>query len=375
MGKASLMDWTSQTSHWQILKHFSKTELALTRDAQARTSWIKKHVWIASSGTTRREGLRWVGLPKEAFLSAAESLNRHVSATKSEVWFNVLPTTHVGGLTMHSRAYVAGAKLVDLSDRKWNPVEALKVARQTKATFVSLVPTQLFDLVKNELPPPPSLRAAFLGGGALSDDLYLRARAIGWPILTCYGMTETCAQVATSTFEDLASAVKPRMQILSHAQIENRDGRLAIRASSLADFIVHLHPEKGFSLEDPRRDGWFLTEDIGEVENGFVSILGRVQDRVKISGELVSLTRVEEELGRFLEAPFCVLAVFSERRGSDLIAVIAAKSAQKTARAIDQFHRKAQALWRLDHWYLIDELPRSALGKIMKAQLLAHLGL
>jgi O-succinylbenzoic acid--CoA ligase len=369
------MDWKSSSSHWQIPEQLNKSERTLTREAQARTAWIKKHIWIASSGTTRREGLRWVGLPKEAFLNAAEALISHVHASAKDIWFNVLPTTHVGGLTMASRAYVAGAKLVDFSKQKWQPARMSKAATDAKAAFVSLVPTQLFDLVEQKLAPPPMLKAAFLGGGSLNEDLYQKARALGWPILTCYGMTETCAQVATSRLEDISSPTKPKMKILPHAQIEIRNGRIAIRATSLADFVAHLHPEKGFSLENPLRNGWFLTEDLGGAENGFVTVLGRTQDRVKISGELVSLIRIEEELGRYLKSEFCVLNVPDERRGSSLIAVVASRSAKQTAKAIDEFQQQAPARWRLDHWYLVDELPRSALGKVMKAQLLAQLGL
>jgi O-succinylbenzoic acid--CoA ligase len=347
-----------------------------TRDAQERTRWITSHIWIASSGTTRREGLKWIGLSKSAFLTAAESLNRHVSATSKDVWLNVLPTYHVGGLTMFARAHQSNGQVVDLSHLKWQPTSMFKAVIETKASFVSLVPTQLFDLVKLNVRAPTSLRAVFLGGGALEESLYQQAHALGWPILTCYGMTETCAQVATSRLEDIASPQKPRMQILSHAEIETRAyGRIAIRASSLADFVVQLHPDKGFSLEDPRRDGWFLTEDLGEVKEGFVSITGRLQERVKVLGELVSLIRVEEELKRFLQDEFCVLAVPHDRKGQTLIAAVATRSLRETAEAIDRYHKETQKLWHLDQWYAVDELPRSALGKVMKQKLLATLGL
>lgn len=370
------MNWSSSQSHWMLAPDMKAWDKTATQDAESRTKWIRKHIWIASSGTTRREGLKWVGLSKDAFLAAAESLNRHVHATKKDVWLNVLPTYHVSGLTMFARAYVAGGRVVDLWTQKWNADRMIKVANEEKASFVSLVPTQLYDLVKAGHHAPKSLRAAFLGGGALDEELYGKAHALGWPILTCYGMTETCAQVATSRLEDVSSPTKPQMQILSHAKLETRDGRLAIQASSLTDFIVHLHPDKGFSLEDPRRDGWFLTEDLGEIKNGFVSIAGRTNDRVKILGELVSLVRVEEELKHFVRESFCVLPIPDARKGSALIAVVEKpKSLNALAQNMAQYRYHVSSLWHLDHWYAIDEFPRSPLGKILKAQILSYLGI
>lgn len=371
-----MIDWSSSKTHWMLLPKMKAWDQSATEDARNRTRWITHHIWIASSGTTRKEGLKWVGLHKDAFLSAAESLNRHVHAIRKDVWLNVLPTYHVSGLTMFSRAHVAGGRVIDLSRQKWNAKRMLEVANEEQVSFVSLVPTQLFDLVKTGEPAPKKLKAAFLGGGALDEELYQKAHALQWPILTCYGMTETCAQVATSRLEDVKSPTKPKMKILSHADIEVRDGRLAIQASSLADFIVQLHPEKGFSLEDPRRGGWFLTEDLGEVKNGFVSVLGRTNDRVKVLGELVSLVRIEEELKRFVKEAFCVLSIPDSRKGSSLIAVFENPASLKDlAKNVARYHAEVSSLWHLDHWYAMSELPRSALGKILKAQVLSAIGL
>lgn len=371
----ALINWSSSQTYWMLSPEMKSWNKTATKEAQARTKWIGKHIWIASSGTTRCEGLRWVGLGKDAFLSSAESLNRHVGATKKDVWLNVLPTYHVGGLSMFSRAHVLGGRVVDLSKQKWNAAEMMKVARKEKAAFVSLVPTQLFDLVKEGYHAPETLRAAFLGGAALDEKLYMQARELGWPVLTCYGMTETCAQVATASLESLKEKSKPKMQILSHAKLELREGKIAIRASSLADFVVSLHPERGFSLEDPRRDGWFVTEDLGAVEDGFVSIAGRTNDRVKVLGELVSLARIEEELKQFVSDSLCVLAAPDARKGQSLIAVVEKPQSLKALAAdIEKYHQATSGLWHLDHWYAIDRIPRSSLGKILKAQILSYLG-
>jgi len=138
---------------------------------------------------------------------------------------------------------------------------------------------------------------------------------------------------------------------------------------------VQIHPEKGFSLETPIREGWFLTEDLGEVIGDNVVIHGRLHERVKILGELVSLVRVEDELKTFLTNKFCVLSIPDERKGQALIAVIKGPTSYASLKKnIEAYQKQALALTRLDHWYVVDDLPLSALGKVKKAQLLSYLG-
>ena len=45
--------------------------------------------------------------------------------------------------------------------------------------------------------PPAHLRAILLGGGHAPPELMIDAADRGWPVLTTYGMTETCSQVVT----------------------------------------------------------------------------------------------------------------------------------------------------------------------------------
>ena len=40
-------------------------------------------------------------------------VNRHIEATESDTWFNVLPLFHVGGLSILVRAFLSGASVVN----------------------------------------------------------------------------------------------------------------------------------------------------------------------------------------------------------------------------------------------------------------------
>ena len=90
----------------------------------------------------------------------------------------------------------------------------------------SLVPAQVLDLVRAGLRPPPVLRAIVVGGGAISAELYRDARALGWPVLPSYGMTECCSQIATATHDGRSCSCS----IISR-RAAKADGRLAFAGS------------------------------------------------------------------------------------------------------------------------------------------------
>ena len=150
-------------------------------------------------------------------LASAAAVNRRLEAVEGDVWFRVLPAFHVGGLGIHARAFLSGAR-VEVGS--WDPG---RFAASDAMTLASLVPAQVSDLVERRLPPPRHLRAVVVGGGALSDELYRAARDLGWPVLPSYGMTECCSQIAT------ASRAGPELVLLDHLEARSDGGHLAFR--------------------------------------------------------------------------------------------------------------------------------------------------
>ena len=148
-------------------------------------------VVIGTSGST--------GVPKGVELSAAAlrhsaraSLDR-VGARRGERWLCCLPVTHVAGLQVLVRSLVSGTE----------PVLAERADEQTVAAsgcaHISLVPTQLQRLlspggVDRSTPAPwlAGFSSVLLGGAAAPAGLLAAARAAGVPVVTTYGMTETC---------------------------------------------------------------------------------------------------------------------------------------------------------------------------------------
>src|SRR4051812_33784725 len=92
------VNWESQESDVVINPYVYDADPNATLNALLSLPKLQAHVWLLTSGTTAASGTRkWVALSKEALLCSATAVNRHLGANKDDIWFNVLPTFHVGG--------------------------------------------------------------------------------------------------------------------------------------------------------------------------------------------------------------------------------------------------------------------------------------
>lgn len=340
------VDWLSAESHLLLNPRLPEEE---RRVLESYVVDLPGHLWLATSGTTG--ALKLAALSKEAMLAAAAAVNRHLESTSSDVWCCVLPTFHVGGLGIHARAFLTGARVVTVS---WDP---RAFADLEEVTLASLVPAQVSDLVSAGLRAPARLRAIVAGGGALSRDLYDAARALGWPVLPSYGMTETCSQVAT------AGPGSPELRLLDHVEARREeDGRLAFRGPSL---LTGYGTAAG--LVDPKAGGWFITEDLGSVAGGFIRVEGRRGDFIKIGGESVDLGRLEAILAAIAGPHAAVVAVPDGRLGHVIhLAVGPSADVDMVASA---FNERVLPFERARRVHRVAEIPRSSLGKVLRKRL------
>jgi O-succinylbenzoic acid--CoA ligase len=356
----------------------SRTLLELPRLFQSE---FKAHLFLLTSGTTAKsvQDLKWVALSKEAILSSAHAINHHLQSTSSDVWLHNLPDFHVGGVGIWARSYLSGAKVIKLES--WRPDHFLSEVQSHHVSLTALVPAQIYDLIQLDLACPPSLRAVVVGGGALSDALYVKGRQLGWPLLPSYGMTETCSQIATASLSSLVSSSQnlrssPPLEVLSHLNVETHvDGRLRIRGSSLLTAYL-FYGDAGPVMIDPKEEGWFYSQDRGEVIGRSLKILGRVGDFVKIGGESVEVGRLRAILDeiRFqlnLTTDFALLPVPDDRLGY-VIHLLAQQDAKlkDILRLVESFNSRVIAFEKIRKWHTMERIPRTDLGKLIAGECL-----
>lgn len=318
--------------------------------------------WVRSSGTESfNSGIKLVGLSKQAFFSAARSVNTFFKVSPSDLWLNPLPLFHVGGLAVRARCFLSGAQEVYLDD--WSAEDFMRKSVKESATLTSLVPTQVFDLVKLAVKAPKSFRLVLVGGGALNSDLYIRARELGWPLIPSYGMTETSAVMAAYPLASISDPAKSSLQVLPHITMHEQQGRVSV--SSQALYSKYLIIDDKVTLID-RPDPFFLDDRIIVSKNKTIQVLGRESELVKISGETVNLVNLEERVSKLIGKTIVVLAKPEERRGYELILV---REKSETIVDLQKLNQTLMPFERIKFCIDVAEIPKTALGKIKRAEL------
>ena len=364
------LSWTSSDSHVLINPRLEAKALAQSKKILASAPNLPAHLWIQSSGSTSsaEESAKWIALSKQAFLASAEAVNLHLQSDSQDKWGLSLPTFHVGGVSILARAYLSKASITKW-EKEWEVLSFHSWLENEKVTLLSLVPTQLFDLVQAQLKSPPSLRAVILGGAALEESLYQKAQALGWPVLPSFGMTEFCSQVAT------AKLGNPELILLSHVQARlDEEKNLWLKGPSC--FTGFLQERAGkIHWETPQlENGFWKTSDRGSIKGNILIPFGRSADYVKIKGEGVNLndlrSRFENWIAKENKFPlrsFAIVAVPHPREGMQL--VLAVENPLDLQKQVEAWNQNCFPIERLQI-KKIDQIPRSSLGKVLTNELL-----
>jgi O-succinylbenzoic acid--CoA ligase len=238
------------------------------RSGQAEGVAEDTAVVVGTSGST--------GVPKGVELSAAALLHSaraslaRIGARSGERWLCCLPATYIAGIQVLVRSLVSGTDPV-LADR----ADAQTVAASGCA-HVSLVPTQLRRLLDVDISISQDLshslagfRSVLLGGAAAPAGLLEAARPAGVPVVTTYGMTETCGGCVYDGVP------------LDGVQVRIGD-----------DESIWIGGPVLFSgyLGGPRApgDGWLRTSDLGRLDSaGRLVVRGRADDVINTGGHKV----------------------------------------------------------------------------------------
>jgi O-succinylbenzoic acid--CoA ligase len=279
---------------------------------------------------------------------------------------------HVGGFGVAARAHVAGCGLASFNGR-WNPCIYQKWLEDHHVTHTSLVPTQVHDLAAAGLRAPECLRAVVVGGGHLDAATGRAARALGWPVLASYGMTEAASQIATQELAGLTGVYEPAplpLLPIWKAQVDD-DGRLLIAGGAL--FSGTMEKQDGVWEFKRLSSSWYLTSDRARLEHSRITPLGRSDSLVKVLGELVDVAEIERELlaladGALAPGAFIVAAIPDARTGHALVPVFES-SAAASEKILAIYNAQAAGPRRLRPHVVLSSFPRSALGKPLRQQI------
>lgn len=233
-----------------------------------------------------------------------------------------------------------------------------------------------------------SLRYLFAGSEKVQETTFaIWARHFGVRVLEGYGATECspCVSVNTPMYPRQGSAgqflpgieyrIEPVEGIAASAMLNTPPatpaGRLLLRGPNI--MRGYLNPQT--SAQCQARQDWYDTGDIAQVDaDGFLHILGRLKRFAKISGEMISLTAVEETLAQAfahygLKFAVAVVTRRDEIKGERLVAVT-----NEPRLTLDDIRAaiKNRGLSNLSaprELKLLSELPRLGSGKVNHREL------
>ncbi|TMR21708.1 long-chain fatty acid--CoA ligase [Nonomuraea turkmeniaca] len=332
-----------------------------------------------TSGTTGRP--KGIELTHANLGGNAETVARMHALGVDDVVLGALPLYHTFGQTCSLNATVhAGARLTLL--RRFEAGRALEVIRRDGVTVFQGVPTMYIALLDHPGASDMSmLRVCTSGGAALPLDV-LRAyeSRFGCQIIEGYGLSETSPVAATNRGGDGRRPGSIGWPIRGvEMKVVDEEGREAPRGE-IGEIVVRgPNVMKGYwndpvGTAEAIRDGWFHTGDLGRVdEDGFFFLVDRRRDVIIRGGYTVYPREVEEVL---YEHPAvrqaAVLGVPHPELGEEIEAVVAVRpgAGPVTCEELRDFVRERVAAYKYPRRIsLVDELPMSHTGKILKRAL------
>ncbi len=338
----------------------------------------RAQVILYTSGTT--------GVPKGAVLShrktAYNTLNAqsYLGLRADDVAVVPIPLFHSFGLKILSVPVLsvgATAVLVDAFD----PIGLQETLAEHRATLLGAVPVMYQRMIEAGLLPNcwRSLRFAFGAGAALQVDTIRSFHEIGVTLLQGYGQTETsilCCLDAEDALSRAGSVGRP----VPHGEIRVGDaagktvapgqrGEVLVRGP----IVMSGYWQRPDATREATLDGWHRTGDLGVMDSdGFLSLVGRLKDMYITGGENVYPAEIEHVLGEHAEVlEVAVVGVPDPRWGESGRAYVVPKREPFDVSELLRWAAERLARYKIPREVVtIDELPRTASGKVQKHALL-----
>ena len=358
---------------------------AVLADAPADSAaWLARDsdgpalVLYTSGSTGRPKGAR---LSHAAVVAANRSWADDVMAlTPADVVLAALPLSHSYGLNGALVAPLLAGATVRLVERFTADGVARLLAQEEVTVFpgVATMFRRLLDV--DGFRGGPTLRLALSGAAPCPWELAREWRArTGVRILRGYGMTELFRPISylARDTEDLPDAIGRAVPGVELRIVEESGrhaapgdvGELLIRSPAAMDGYLNAPAETKSVLID----GWFHTGDLASVTpDGWVSITGRKRERILRGGYSVFPPEVEAVLLLHPEVTeAAVVGVPHPELGEEVAAFVALRSgARANADDLVAYCRERLAGFKYPRRVtLVAALPRSATGKILKAEL------
>ncbi|MGR3716441.1 MAG: malonate--CoA ligase [Thermohalobaculum sp.] len=334
---------------------------------------------LYTSGTTGRS--KGAMLSHDNLWSNAVTLCDYWRFTPDDVLLHALPIFHTHCLfTSSNTVLVAGGSMIFLPKfdagtvLEWLPKASTMMGVPTFYVRLLDQPGFTRDLVGH-------MRLFTSGSAPLLAETHVQfEERTGHRILERYGMTET--NMSTSNPYDGERRAGTVGFALPGVEVKIADpetgaeipvgetGMIEVRGPNVFKGYWRL-PEK--TAEEKRANGFFITGDLGVIDgDGYVTIVGRSKDLIISGGFNVYPKEVEEVIDALPGVTeSAVVGVAHPDFGEGVIAVVVAEAGAALSEAgiVAELKDKLARFKQPKHVFVVDALPRNAMGKVQKKEL------
>lgn len=303
----------------------------------------------------------------------------------------VVPQFHAMSWGLPYAAFMIGASLI-MPDRFLQPGPLAELIAAERPTFAAAVPT-IWQGLHLHLEHHPqdisSMREVLIGGAAVPPSLmHAFENDHQVSVLHAWGMTETSpvGSVARPPAEATGEErwkyryTQGRFPASVEARLIDDDGnRVPHDGTSIGELEVRgpwiTASYYGVEAPDKFRDGWLRTGDVGSITpDGYLTLSDRTKDIIKSGGEWISSVDLENAvMGHPAVAEAAVIGIPDEKWDErPLVAVVLREGSDTTLDQLRDFLADKVAKWQLpENWAVIQEVPKTSVGKFDKKRLRA----
>jgi len=337
-----------------------------------------------TSGTT--------GFPKGVMLTHYNILNNAyyvgnvMDMTEKDRMCIPVPFFHCFGCVLSTlNCVVHGSAMVPIEMFKAEKI--LEAVEQEKCTALQGVPTMFIaelehpDFAKYDL---SSLRTGIMAGASCPIEVMVNAMSKMHlqEITICYGLTETSPVLTQTRRNDpVQKRVETVGKPLPEVEVKvvdpetgedlsaNKPGELVARGYGVMKGYYKMPKQ----TESVIRDGWLHTKDQAVMDDdGYFSIMGRIDDMIIRGGENVYPREIEEYLYTNDKIEdVSVVGVPSKKYGEEVAAFVKLKEGKTASEnEIKEFCKEGISRFKIPKYVLFtQEFPMTASGKIRKVEL------
>ena len=327
------------------------------------------------------------GTPKGVMLSheninvSAHNVAYSERSTEADRALCFLPFNHVFGQMHIMNATILSCGCLEILpgfdlDRI---LETIQTRQVTKLYAVPTVYARLLGLdgLKQKL---GAVRYCFSAAASMAAEIVRQWKErTGLIISEGYGLTESASAVTYNHYYrhvvGSVGTVVPGVEV----QIRDKDGN-KVGQGHEGEICIRGHNIMKAYLDNPEdtqsafwADGWFKSGDVGYLDqDGYLYIVDRIKDMIITGGENVYPREVEEVLYTREEIEGCaVVGIPDKEWGERVTAFVTPKSGQKIVpEELKAFLKTRLSAFKVPKEYIVvDELPKSPAGKILKREL------